>query len=135
MSQELIWSIIKDNHAFKITRGGVTFSSEAGNLRNKHSLKYSGLARRKTIDIQATATGAITVASKLTKKASFPAQSMRSVGIQSASYRRSAKVIRSLATSYAPELRAAALGRFHRIKKVQRNARLIKANATKVAAK
>jgi len=39
--------LIKNNNSFLIKRSGVQFSSEAGNLLNKNSFKFSGLANNK----------------------------------------------------------------------------------------
>jgi large subunit ribosomal protein L28e len=47
MSADLIWSLVKNNNSFLVKRNGVTFSSEAGNLVNRNSFKYSGLANKK----------------------------------------------------------------------------------------
>ncbi|EFA83339.1 S60 ribosomal protein L28 [Heterostelium album PN500] len=134
MSSELIWNVIRGNNAFKITRGKTSFSSEAGNLRNKHSSKYSGLANRKVVDVNVNAAGAIELSAKRTKKAANPAASFGRVQL-SKNYRSSAKAIRTLTTGYAPELRAAALARYHRLNKTAKAANMLKARAAKKAAK
>lgn len=58
MSESLVWLCVKNNNAFLVKRGkknsrcGATqFSKESGNLMNVNSFKYSGLANKKTIDI------------------------------------------------------------------------------------
>ncbi|KAG0240888.1 60S ribosomal protein L28, partial [Mortierella sp. GBA43] len=71
MSADLTWLLIKKNNSFLVKRNGVEFSSEAGNLLNKNSFKYSGIANKKTIDISAAPSGRGVVVS--TKKASVPA--------------------------------------------------------------
>ncbi|KAF9124625.1 hypothetical protein EC957_001003 [Mortierella hygrophila] len=68
MSADLTWLLIKNNNSFLIKRSGVQFSSEAGNLLNKNSFKYSGLANKKTVDISAAASGrGVVVATPKTK--------------------------------------------------------------------
>ena len=58
MSDALVWHLIRDNNCFLQKRGrtsrsgGVQFSSEAGNLLNVNTYKYSGIANSNTIDIQ-----------------------------------------------------------------------------------
>ncbi|KAG0221355.1 60S ribosomal protein L28, partial [Mortierella sp. GBA43] len=71
MSADLTWLLIKNNNSFLVKRNGVQFSSEAGNLLNKNSFKFSGIANKKTIDISAAASGRGVVVS--TKKSNVPA--------------------------------------------------------------
>ena len=47
MSSDLVWLLVRDNSSFLVKRNGVQFSKEKGNLLNKNSLKYSGLATKK----------------------------------------------------------------------------------------
>lgn len=69
MSSALVWELVKNNNAFLVKRertsrlGAVAFSSEAGNLLNVNTAKYSGLSNEGTIDIAADLT--------LTKKVSI----------------------------------------------------------------
>ncbi|KAN0031167.1 hypothetical protein ACTA71_010248 [Dictyostelium dimigraforme] len=130
MSQDLVWSIIKKNNAFLKSSHGVTLSAEPGNLRNKNSLKYSGLARRTTIDVAAK-NGKVVVSSKIVKKAAFPAQSQKSTTFSTVNTRKTARFVKTLATQYAPELRAAALGRLHRIQSSLRSAKKAAARKAK----
>merc|ERR1712173_349302 len=56
MSQAVVWSIIRNNHAYLVKskkNGGVQFSKHPANLKNKHTLKYSGIANSNTVAIQA----------------------------------------------------------------------------------
>ncbi|KAG0352364.1 60S ribosomal protein L28, partial [Podila minutissima] len=71
MSADLTWLLIKNNNSFLVKRSGVQFSAEAGNLLNKNSFKYSGLANNKTVGIEAAASGRGVVVS--TKKSGVPA--------------------------------------------------------------
>ncbi|KYR01504.1 S60 ribosomal protein L28 [Tieghemostelium lacteum] len=130
MSTDLIWNVIKNNNAFRIQRAGVVFSSEPGNLRNKNSLKYSGLARKNVVGVELN-NGKFVVSSKLVKKAGFPAASKKVQSFPTHSYKKTARYVRSLTTTYAPELRAAALGRLQRLKLANINAKYQKARNAK----
>merc|ERR1712117_525804 len=69
MSQQVVWSIVRQNHAYLVKSrksGGVQFSKHPGNLKNKNTLKYSGIANNNAISIQASADG-ITLSSGKTK--------------------------------------------------------------------
>lgn len=55
-SQSLVWSICRQNHAYLIKsrkNGGVQFSSHPNNLKNKNTLKYSGLTTPNPVSLQA----------------------------------------------------------------------------------
>merc|ERR1712173_31770 len=69
MSQQVVWSIVRQNHAYLVKSrksGGVQFSKHPGNSKNKNTLKYSGIANNNAISIQASADG-ITLKSGKTK--------------------------------------------------------------------
>lgn len=51
VSPNLVWDVVRKHNAFVKKSGVTTFSAEKGNLRNKHSFKYSGLAQRKTVSV------------------------------------------------------------------------------------
>merc|ERR1712141_806642 len=60
MSQAIVWGITRNNHAYLLKsrkNGGVQFDKHPPNLKNKNTLKYSGLANSKAISIQAGADG------------------------------------------------------------------------------
>merc|ERR1712141_990133 len=60
MSQQVVWSIVRQNHAYLVKSrksGGVQFSKHPGNLKNKNTLKYSGIANNNAISIQAADKG------------------------------------------------------------------------------
>merc|ERR1711934_1336961 len=60
MSQQVVWSIVRQNHAYLVKSrksGGVQFSKHPGNLKNKNTLKYSGIANNNAIQIQADGKG------------------------------------------------------------------------------
>merc|ERR1712083_1135211 len=70
MSQQVVWSIVRQNHAYLVKSrksGGVQFSKHPGNLKNKNTLKYSGIANNNAVSIQANADGVITLKSGKTK--------------------------------------------------------------------
>lgn len=50
---ELIWSVIRKNNAFKVgsRHATTTFSTEPGNLTNRHSIRASGLTHGVAIDV------------------------------------------------------------------------------------
>ncbi|KAI7842121.1 hypothetical protein COHA_004314 [Chlorella ohadii] len=68
MSAQLVWELVKKNNAFiRKSVNHTVFSAEPGNVANKHSYKYSGLANRgATVDV-AAAEGAVVI-SKSSKK-------------------------------------------------------------------
>ncbi|KAF9277443.1 hypothetical protein BGZ88_001150 [Linnemannia elongata] len=101
MSADLTWLLIKNNNSFLVKRSGVQFSSEAGNLLNKNSFKFSGIANKKTIDIAAAASGRGVVVSTPKTKVTL------TKGI-----RKSARSVAGLTRAgYRADLRQAALAR------------------------
>ncbi|KAF9148978.1 hypothetical protein BG015_009239 [Linnemannia schmuckeri] len=101
MSADLTWLLIKNNNSFLVKRSGVQFSSEAGNLLNKNSFKFSGIANKKTIDIAAAASGRGVVVSTPKTKVTL------TKGI-----RKSARSVAGLTRAgYRADLRKAALAR------------------------
>ncbi|KAG0200018.1 60S ribosomal protein L28 [Mortierella sp. GBA30] len=105
MSADLTWLLIKNNNSFLVKRSGVQFSSEAGNLLNKNSFKYSGIANKKTVDVAAAASGRGVVVS--TKKSKGINKVTLTKGI-----RKSAKSVAGLTRAgYRADLRKAALAR------------------------
>merc|ERR1712147_181022 len=49
MSQAVVWSIVRQNHAYLVKskkNGGVQFSSHPANLKNRNTLKYSGIVMK-----------------------------------------------------------------------------------------
>merc|ERR1739848_267851 len=66
MSQSIVWGITRQNHAYLLKsreNGGVQFDKHPANLKNKNTLKYSGIANAKAIAIQAGDEGAIVLKS------------------------------------------------------------------------
>ncbi|MBW0536509.1 hypothetical protein O181_076224 [Austropuccinia psidii MF-1] len=60
-STDLQWFLLRGWNSKVVKRGaaGFTFSSEAGNLKNKHSYKYSGLVQKKPLSISAAPSGGV----------------------------------------------------------------------------
>lgn len=53
-SSDLLWSILRNGHSFLVKRDGVTLSAEPGNLTNQHSFKFSGLANKRVVSVEAS---------------------------------------------------------------------------------
>merc|ERR1712134_63205 len=51
-SSDVVWGIIRKNSSFLVKRNFLELSSEPGNLMNKNSFKFSGLANAEAVDIQ-----------------------------------------------------------------------------------
>jgi len=121
VSDEIMWAVLRKHNSFIVKRERTIFSAEPGNLRNVHSFKYSGLARRRVVDVTAATTGGVNLAFKSAKiergnrpKTMFYSQTLKR------DFRPVAASIRRTVAKYKrPELRAAALARFTRVKLVQ----------------
>ncbi|ODN75072.1 hypothetical protein L202_06290 [Cryptococcus amylolentus CBS 6039] len=62
MSADLTWLLIRNYNSFQVKGGhGPTFSREKGNLLNKSSQKYSGLANSKVVAVAASPNGGVTI--------------------------------------------------------------------------
>merc|ERR1712118_237141 len=72
-SSDLLWALTKKQNAFLVKRNRLQLSSEPGNLMNKNSFKYSGLANAEVVDIQDDEKG-ITFSRKNKKNANQPAR-------------------------------------------------------------
>jgi large subunit ribosomal protein L28e len=57
VSTELQWECIRKFNCFIVKRDGAVFSTERGNLMNKHSLKYSGLVQPRVVRVEAAVAG------------------------------------------------------------------------------
>lgn len=69
MSAELQWECIRKFNCFVVKRDGAVFSTERGNLMNKHAFKYSGLVHSRSVRVEACA-GGVTLSRRLTKAGS-----------------------------------------------------------------
>merc|ERR1712115_384021 len=57
MSQAVVWSIVRQNNSYLVKsrkNGGVQFSKHPANLKNKNTLKWSGIANANSVAIQAS---------------------------------------------------------------------------------
>ncbi|KAF8059736.1 RPL28A [Scenedesmus sp. PABB004] len=106
----LVWECVKGHNSFvRKNLNGAIFSAEPGNLYNKHSYKYSGVANAKTVDI--TAEGdAVKVSKKRSKTAQQPAKGL-AVSASKKPGRRVLKAVAKDVGSYRPDLKAAAVAR------------------------
>ncbi|KAF8938606.1 ribosomal protein L28e [Dissophora ornata] len=113
MSADLTWLLIKNNNSFLVKRSGVQFSSEAGNLLNKNTFKFSGIANNKTVDIVAAPSGrGVVVATKKTGVPAYkPSKGLNKVTLTKG-VRKSARSVAGLTRAgYRADLRQAALAR------------------------
>ncbi|KAI3424831.1 hypothetical protein D9Q98_008217 [Chlorella vulgaris] len=122
MSSQLVWELVKKNNCFirkNAAVNGAVFSTEAGNLANKSSYKYSGLANRSnTVDVSLTPAGDALVLSKSSKKSKIGALT-GSVAKKNA--RRSNHAAGAVASSTRPDLKRAAQARASALTKGMRN--------------
>lgn len=88
VSAELQWECVRKFNCFVVKRDGAVFSTERGNLMNKHSFKHSGLVHARVVRIEPSATG-VTLSRrrskagiKVAKAFSRPALVKSSVGIK-----------------------------------------------------
>jgi large subunit ribosomal protein L28e len=95
-----------------VKRNGTIFSREPGNLMNKHSYKYSGIAPAKTISIQSGSKG-IVVKTK-TKNSKKPSKSLNTSTIYKPA-RSTSKAVRGIVKGYRPDLVQTAIARAGRI--------------------
>merc|ERR1712018_600252 len=111
MSAELCWSIIRKNSCFLKKSHGLILTKEPNNLTARNSFKYNGLVNRKTVGIEAPASGAkgVVIAIRKTKGANKPAKSLSKSRVQGS--RHAIKVIRNTlnANGYRKDLTSAAV--------------------------
>ncbi|KAJ7213572.1 ribosomal L28e protein family-domain-containing protein [Mycena pura] len=117
MSTDLQWLLVRKNSSFMVKRGpdvGRAFSKEAGNLRNLHSHKYSGLANAKTVDIVDTGNG---IQITVRKQKAEPGMVSRATSKDTVRARTGPRRAAGIATNTTvkkaarPDLRTAALAR------------------------
>eukprot|EP00878_Enallax_costatus_P000267 GHUV01000335.1.p1 GENE.GHUV01000335.1~~GHUV01000335.1.p1 ORF type:complete len:130 (+),score=54.59 GHUV01000335.1:161-550(+) len=107
---QLLWEVVKGHNSFlRKNLNGTIFSAEPGNLYNKHSYKYSGIANDKTVDIAAEG-DAVKVGKQRSKTANQPAKSVSS-SISKKNGRRVLKSVAKEVAGYRPDLKAAAVAR------------------------
>merc|ERR1711924_124210 len=107
---------------FLVKRNRLQLSSEPGNLMNKNSFKYSGLANLETVDV-ADNTKGITFSRKIKKNSANPARNVVSVDLKK-DFRKVATSISSKTegANYRKDLKGPALARWYKIWKSQQKA-------------
>ncbi|WWC89712.1 uncharacterized protein L201_004637 [Kwoniella dendrophila CBS 6074] len=116
MSADLQWLLVRKWNSFQVKGGnGPSFSKEKGNLLNKHSHKYSGLANSKVINIYANPEGGITVTKvKADAKPNQVASARTHVNLRKSTGPRRANKIAAAETAgkgYRADLRKVAVAR------------------------
>ena len=128
---QLIWEIVKRNNSFLVKEFGnntqsVQFSRESNNLYNLNSYKFSGLANKKTVSIQAAGKDqSVLLATSKTKKQNKPAVWLQK-SVLKKEFRKMAKAVQNQVADnyYRPDLKKAALARLsavHRSLKVAKS--------------
>lgn len=125
-SADLQWILLRGWNSKVVKRGsaGFIFSSEKGNLKNKHSPKYSGLVHPKPIAVTPAPTGGVLITTR--KESANPRQiksARTTVRVKGAlaGPRRAAGKAAKLTKNHRPDLARAAILRAARI--AQSNAR------------
>eukprot|EP00798_Chlamydomonas_sp_ICE-L_P029023 gene29024-32220_t len=127
MSSALVWHCIRDGNSFmRKTHNGEIFSTESGNLFNKHSYKYSGICNEKTVDISPAGDAISFTVAKGSKTANKPKASKAKYIVKKGP-RRTIGSISKQVSSYRPDLVGAAKARIATIAKSLR----VKAAAAK----
>merc|ERR1712199_96812 len=108
-SSDLLWALTKKNNAFLVKRNFIQLSSEPGNLMNKNSFKYSGLANNESLDVQDN-----------TKGISFSKKNLVTVDLKKG-FRQVAQTIKNKTegANYRKDLTKPALARWYKVWKSQ----------------
>eukprot|EP00050_Salpingoeca_kvevrii_P005570 m.284629 g.284629 ORF g.284629 m.284629 type:complete len:139 (+) comp11184_c0_seq1:41-457(+) len=121
MSADLQWMIVRKHHAFlKVNPAGDrrVFSTEPGNLSNKHSFRSNGLVNKRTVDVSANKEGGVVLTTKKTIGARPKAQVSKTTLKRGA--RRTMKAIRGATKGYRADLTQEALIRASQILRSQK---------------
>mmetsp|Transcript_23466 Transcript_23466/g.46886 ORF Transcript_23466/g.46886 Transcript_23466/m.46886 type:complete len:148 (+) Transcript_23466:248-691(+) len=130
----LVWECVKNNNSFmkkangqKSRSGSVRFSVEPGNLMNKSTYKYSGIANSKTIDISPSSDNRATLTIK-TKKAGNSGKKGTAAIALNKDFRRVENTIKTQATDnyYRPDLKREALAKYSAVYRSNRIAKGVK---------
>merc|ERR1719482_1093642 len=108
-SSDLLWQITRNNSSFLVKRNGLQMSSEPGNLMNKNSFKFSGIANHETVDVADNEKG-ITFTRKNKANASKPARNFLAQDLKK-DFRKVAKTIisKTQGSNYRKDLSGPAL--------------------------
>merc|ERR1711988_1943548 len=125
-SSDVVWGIIRKNSSFLVKRNMLELSSEPGNLMNKNSFKYSGLANLETVDV-ADNTKGITFSRKNKKNAAQPSRNVVAVDLKK-DFRKVAQTIKNKTegANYRKDLSKPALARWYKIWKSQNKSAISK---------
>lgn len=116
---EVVWSVVRDHHAFMVRRDGVTFSGEPLNLTNTHSYKWSEFPQSKAAGVQQE--GGRVVLKTATKHHRKPKAAVKTVPLAKGHDRSIDTVNKRLYSGfYRPDLRSAALARYAALKRTSR---------------
>merc|ERR1711981_1191032 len=118
-SSDLLWQITRNNSSFLVKRNGLQLSSEPGNLMNKNSFKYSGLANNESLDVQDNTKG-ISFSKKNSKNRSQPKRNLVTVDLKKG-FRQVAQTIKNKTegANYRKDLTKPALARWYKVWKSQ----------------
>lgn len=117
VSSQLLWEVLR-NHSCFLKKGlnNVVLTSEPGNLYQKNSYKYSGLARDKTVSLEDSSAEdqgkGVQISLIKKKKGSKNKPNVSTVTkVLKKDPRRMSKAVRAEVEHYRPDLVKAALGR------------------------
>merc|ERR1711898_14815 len=118
-SSDVVWGIIRKNSSFLVKRNFLQLSSEPGNLMNKNSFKFSGLANHESLDVQDNTKG-ISFSKKNSKNRSQPKRNLVTVDLKKG-FRQVAQTIRNKTegANYRKDLTKPALARWYKVWKSQ----------------
>jgi hypothetical protein len=69
--------IVRNDNSKLVKRDGLQLTSEAGNLANRNTFKYSGIANVRTVDMSIDAEGKVSLGLAAAKNLNKPASSVR----------------------------------------------------------
>ncbi|CUV05501.1 unnamed protein product [Cryptosporidium hominis] len=125
LSTELLWQCVKKNTSFIKKSNGFTFTSEPFNIMNLNTLKYSGLAARRSIsmDLVPNSNGKLVKNAKITKKNTgsstirCPKKLISKVNLSN-DFKQAKKTIKNQISS-RPDLKNVAIIRYRKIQKAK----------------
>ncbi|OII72248.1 60s ribosomal protein L28 [Cryptosporidium ubiquitum] len=124
-STELLWQCVKKNTSFIKKNNGFTFTSEPFNIMNLNTLKYSGLAARRSIGMELVpnSNGKLVKNTKIIKKNSgsstirCPKKFTSKVNLSN-DFKQAKKTIKNQVLA-RPDLKNAAIIRYRKIQKAK----------------
>ena len=125
----LAWKCVRKNTCFMVKRNGVELTSEPGNVMNKNSFKYSGIANAKTVDIQLDGDDVV-MGLKAPKCVSKPTKMMKKTPLKK-DFRRVSHSIKTQVGGqwYRPDLTDMALARYSALYSAQMTKKGLKKTA------